>query len=171
GISSQEVSNLLDNCQYGNYKLLYLSPERLQSDWVLERLKNLPIDLIAVDEAHCISQWGNDFRPAYLKIAHLKTHFPATPILALTASATPRVKQDIISILKLNAVAVFEKSFDRDNIAYMVFDVEDKLYKIVQILTKNPEPSIVYVRNRKSCIEISRQLQQSGIPSTYTTEA
>lgn len=167
GISAQEVSNLLDNCQFGNYKLLYLSPERLQSDWVLERLKNLPIDLIAVDEAHCISQWGNDFRPAYLKIANLKTHFPATPILALTASATLRVKQDIISILKLDSVAIFEKSFDRNNIAYMVFEVEDKLHKMVQILTKNPDPSIVYVRNRKSCIEISRQLQQSGIPSTY----
>lgn len=76
GISSDEVSDLLDNCQYGNYKLLYLSPERLQSDWILDRLKNLPINLIAVDEAHCISQWGNDFRPAYLKITNLKEHFP-----------------------------------------------------------------------------------------------
>lgn len=167
GISSDEVSNLLDNCQYGNYKLLYLSPERLQSDWILERLKNLPIDLIAVDEAHCISQWGNDFRPAYLKITNLKTHFPKTPILALTASATPQVKQDIISILKLENVSIFEKSFDRANIAYMVFEVEDKLHRMVQILNKNPEPSIIYVRNRKSCIEISRQLQQSGITATY----
>lgn len=167
GISSDEVSNLLDNCQYGNYKLLYLSPERLQSDWILERLKNLPIDLIAVDEAHCISQWGNDFRPAYLKITNLKTHFPKTPILALTASATPQVKRDIISILKLENVSVFEKSFDRANIAYMVFEVEDKLHRMVQILNKNPEPSIIYVRNRKSCIEISRQLQQSGIAATY----
>jgi ATP-dependent DNA helicase RecQ len=167
GISSDEVSDLLDNCLYGNYKLLYLSPERLQSDWILERLKNLSIHLIAVDEAHCISQWGNDFRPAYLKIASLKTHFPKIPILALTASATPRVKLDIISILKLEKVTVFEKSFDRDNIAYMVFEVEDKLYRIVQILIKNPEPSIVYVRNRKSCIEISRQLIQSGLSATY----
>lgn len=167
GISSDEVSDLLDNCMYGNYKLLYLSPERLQSEWILERLKNLPIHLIAVDEAHCISQWGNDFRPAYLKITNLKTHFPKTPILALTASATPKVKQDIISILKLENVAVFEKSFDRENIAYMVFEVEDKLYRMVQILTKNPEPSIVYVRNRKSCIEISRQLIQSGLSATY----
>lgn len=167
GISSDEVSNLLDNCQYGNYKLLYLSPERLQSDWILERLKNLPIDLIAIDEAHCISQWGSDFRPAYLKITNLKTHFPKTPILALTASATPQVKQDIISILKLENVSIFEKSFDRDNIAYMVFEVEDKLHRMVQILNKNREPSIIYVRNRKSCIEISRQLNQSGISATY----
>ena len=167
GISSDEVSNLLDNCQYGNYKLLYLSPERLQADWILERLKNLPINLIAIDEAHCISQWGNDFRPAYLKIANLKTHFPKTPILALTASATPRVKKDILEILKLENVAVFEKSFDRENIAYMVFEVEDKLFRMVQILKKNPEPSIIYVRNRKSCIEISKQLIQSGISATY----
>lgn len=167
GISSDEVSNLLDNCQYGNYKLLYLSPERLQSDWILDRLKNLPIHLIAVDEAHCISQWGNDFRPAYLKITNLKEHFPKTPILALTASATPRVKLDILRILKIEEAVIFEKSFDRDNIAYMVFDVEDKLYRMVQILQKNPEPSIVYVRNRKSCVEISRQLQQSGISATY----
>src|SRR5690606_26211862 len=114
--------------------------------------------LIAVDEAHCISQWGNDFRPAYLKITNLKTHFPKIPILALTASATPQVKKDIISILKLENVSVFEKSFDRDNIAYMVFEVEDKLHRMVQILNKNSEPSIIYVRNRKSCIEISRQL-------------
>ena len=167
GISSDEVSDLLDNCQYGNYKLLYLSPERLQSDWILERLKNLQINLIAVDEAHCISQWGNDFRPAYLKITNLKIHFPKTPILALTASATPRVKKDIIEILKLENVTIFQKSFDRDNIAYMVFEVEDKLFRMVQILQKNPEPSIIYVRNRKSCIEISRQLQQSGITATY----
>ena len=167
GISSDEVSNLLDNCQYGNYKLLYLSPERLQSDWILERLKNLNIHLIAVDEAHCISQWGNDFRPAYLKIANLKTNFPKTPILALTASATPRVKKDILQILKIENATVFEKSFDRDNIAYMVFEVEDKLFRMGQILKKNPEPSIVYVRNRKSCLDISRQLQQSGISATY----
>ncbi|WP_396177084.1 ATP-dependent DNA helicase RecQ [Flavobacterium sp.] len=167
GISSDEASDLLDNCQYGNYKLLYLSPERLQSDWILERLKNLPIHLIAVDEAHCISQWGNDFRPAYLKITNLKTHFPETPILALTASATPRVKQDILKILKIEDAAIFEKSFDRENIAYMVFEVEDKMYRLVQIVTKNPESSIVYVRNRKSCIEISRQLTQSGIRATY----
>jgi ATP-dependent DNA helicase RecQ len=167
GISSDEVSNLLDNCQYGNYKLLYLSPERLQSDWILERLKNLNIHLIAVDEAHCISQWGNDFRPAYLKIANLKTNFPKTPILALTASATPRVKKDILQILKIENATVFEKSFDRDNIAYMVFEVEDKLFRMGQILKKNTEPSIVYVRNRKSCLDISRQLQQSGISATY----
>lgn len=167
GISQGEVSDLLDNCQYGNYKLLYLSPERLQSDWILDRIKSLPINLIAVDEAHCISQWGNDFRPAYLKISNLKTNFPKTPILALTASATPRVKKDILQILKIENAAIFEKSFDRSNIAYMVFETEDKMFRINQILKKNPEPSIIYVRNRKSCVEISRSLQQSGISATY----
>ncbi|MDD3004055.1 ATP-dependent DNA helicase RecQ [Flavobacterium sp.] len=167
GISTDEISDLLDNCQYGNYKLLYLSPERLQSDWILDRLKNLTISLIAIDEAHCISQWGNDFRPAYLKIANLKSHFPKTPLLALTASATPRVKQDILEVLKIQNASIFEKSFNRDNIAYMVFDVEDKLFRMVQILKKNPEPSIIYVRNRKACLEIARQLEQSGISSTY----
>lgn len=167
GISSDEISDLLDNCQFGNYKLLYLSPERLQSEWILQRLTNLPIELIAVDEAHCISQWGNDFRPAYLKIANLKENFPNVPILALTASATPKVKEDILTLLKIEHATRFEKSFDRYNIAYMVFEVEDKLYRMTQILKKNPEPGIVYVRNRKSCIEISRKLTQSGINATY----
>lgn len=167
GISQHEVSDLLDNCLYGNYKLLYLSPERLQADWILERIKNLPIHLIAVDEAHCISQWGNDFRPAYLKISNLKTHFPKTPILALTASATPRVKKDILQILQIENAAVFEKSFDRANIAYMVFETEDKMFRINQILKKNPEPSIIYVRNRRSCVEIARLLTQSGILATF----
>lgn len=167
GISQDEVSDLLDNCQYGNYKLLYLSPERLQADWILDRIKSLPIHLIAVDEAHCISQWGNDFRPAYLKISNLKTHFPKTPILALTASATPRVKKDILQILQIENAAIFEKSFDRSNIAYMVFETEDKMFRINQILKKNPEPSIIYVRNRRACVEISRLLVQSGLSATF----
>ena len=96
GIQSDEIITLLDNCEFGNYKFLYLSPERLQSDWILERIKNLPIHLIAIDEAHCVSQWGHDFRPAYLKIKNLKTHFPKVPFLALTASATKRVLDDVI---------------------------------------------------------------------------
>ena len=92
GIYHDAIIDLLDNCQFGNYKFLYLSPERLQSDWILERVKNLPINLIAIDEAHCVSQWGHDFRPAYLKIVQLKEYFPKVPFLALTASATERVK-------------------------------------------------------------------------------
>ena len=167
GIQSDEMITLLDNCEFGNYKFLYVSPERLQSDWILERIKNLPINLIAIDEAHCVSQWGHDFRPAYLKIANLKTHFPKIPFLALTASATNRVLEDVILQLGLENPAIFQKSFARKNIAYMVFEVEDKLYRIEQILKKNPQPSIIYVRNRKSCSETASQLQSMGFKATF----
>jgi len=167
GIPQEEMIDLLDNCQFGNYKFLYLSPERLQSDWILDRIKSLPINLIAIDEAHCVSQWGHDFRPAYLKIAALKSHFPKVPFLALTASATPRVQEDVILQLGLQKPAIFQKSFARENIAYMVFEVEDKLYRIEQILKKNPDTSIVYVRNRKSCLDVSKQLQTIGFKATY----
>ncbi|MGV9004710.1 RecQ family ATP-dependent DNA helicase [Flavobacterium sp.] len=167
GIHENEIIELLDNCQYGNYKFLYLSPERLQSDWILERVKNFNINLIAVDEAHCISQWGNDFRPAYLKINQLKEYFPKVAFLALTATATPRVQSDIIEKLSLKDCQVFTKSFVRENLAYMVFQVEDKLFLTQQILKKNPQSSIIYVTNRKSCIEISSQLEKLGFSTTY----
>ncbi len=167
GIRSEEIITLLDNCEFGNYKFLYLSPERLQSDWILERIKNLPINLIAIDEAHCVSQWGHDFRPSYLKIANLKTHFPKIPFLALTALATKTILEDVITQLGLEKPVVFQKSFARKNIAYMVFEVEDKLYRIDQILKKNPQSSIIYVRNRKSCLDISTQLQALGHKATY----
>ncbi len=167
GISSNEMIDLLDNFEFGNYKFLYLSPERLQIDWILDRIKNLPINLIAIDEAHCVSQWGHDFRPAYLKINILKTHFPKVPFLALTASATQRVKVDIINQLGLFETKIFEKSFARENIAYMVFEIEDKLFRMEQILKKNPESSIIYVRNRKSCTDVSSQLESLGIKSTF----
>lgn len=167
GIKEDEISNLLDNCEFGNYKFLYLSPERLQSDWILDRIKKLPVNLIAIDEAHCVSQWGHDFRPAYLKISQLKTSFSKIPFLALTASATNAVLEDIILQLNMNQPRVFRKSFERKNIAYMIFEVEDKLYRIKQILDKNPEPSIIYVRNRKSCSELALQLENLGIKSTF----
>ncbi|WP_406844402.1 ATP-dependent DNA helicase RecQ [Flavobacterium soyae] len=167
GIHTEEIIDLLDNCQFGNYKFLYLSPERLQSDWILERIKNLPINLIAIDEAHCVSQWGHDFRPAYLKISELKKYFPKIPFLALTATATPRVVEDIKTELGLKDPKLFQQSFERKNIAYMVFEVEDKLYRVEQILKKNPQPSIIYVRNRKSCLNMSTQLQSLGFRATY----
>lgn len=167
GISTDGMIELLDNAQFGNYKFLYLSPERLQSDWILDRIKNLPINLIAIDEAHCVSQWGHDFRPAYLKIANLKTHFPKVPFIALTASATARVQEDIVTQLQLTNPVVFKKSFARENIAYMVFEAEDKLFRTGQILQKNPEPSIIYVRNRKSCLDVSAQLNTLGFKSTF----
>lgn len=167
GVSQDEVIDILDNCQFGNYKFLYLSPERLQHDWIVERLKQLPINLIAIDEAHCVSQWGHDFRPAYLKISELKTAFPKTPFLALTATATKRVQEDICKNLALENPQFFTKSFTRENLAYHVIKTEDKLFKIQQILTKNPQPSIIYVRNRKSCIETSQQLNQLGFSTTF----
>ncbi|MGL5112156.1 MAG: RecQ family ATP-dependent DNA helicase [Flavobacterium sp.] len=167
GIGTDEMIDLLDNCQYGNYKFLYLSPERLQSEWILDRIKSLPINLIAIDEAHCVSQWGHDFRPAYLKIKQLKTHFPTIPFLALTATATPKVKDDILKDLDLQQAVVFQKSFARENLAYMTFETEDKLYRIQQILKKNPSPSIIYVRNRKSCLDIASQLNALGFKATH----
>jgi ATP-dependent DNA helicase RecQ len=167
GIPQDEVINILDNCQFGNYKFLYLSPERLQHDWIVERLKQLSINLIAIDEAHCVSQWGHDFRPAYLKISTLKEHFPTTPFLALTATANKRVQEDICTNLALVNPNVFTKSFTRENLAYHVIKTEDKLFKVQQILTKNPQSSIIYVRNRKSCIETSQQLNQLGFTCTY----
>ena len=166
-LSVNEISDLLDNCRFGNYKFLYLSPERLQADWIIERIKELPINLVAVDEAHCVSQWGHDFRPAYLKISALKKHLPQVPFLALTASATLRVQQDIVTQLDLNKPVLFKKSFYRENIAYMVFDTEDKLHRLQQMLTKNAGPSIIYVRNRKSCHDVSQQLNSLGFRATY----
>ncbi|MCO6148444.1 ATP-dependent DNA helicase RecQ [Flavobacterium sp. NRK1] len=167
GISTDELSDLLDNCMFGNYKFLYLSPERLQADWVIERIKELPINLVAVDEAHCVSQWGHDFRPAYLKISALKKHLSHVPFLALTASATQRVQEDITTQLGLDTPTLFKKSFARENLAYMVFETEDKLHRIQQILTKNTEPSIIYVRNRKACHDMAAQLQALGFKATF----
>lgn len=167
GIKSDDLIQLLDNCQFGNYKFLYLSPERLEQDWVLERIKALPISLIAIDEAHCVSQWGNDFRPSYLKIKNLKTFFPEIPFIALTASATPKVQEDIIGLLGLNEPKVFKQSFARENLGYHILKAEDKLYKIQQILKKNPQPSIIYVRNRKSCHDYTSKLKEYGFHVTF----
>ncbi len=167
GISLDQTLVLLDNCAFGNYKFLYLSPERLQNDYVLDRIKTLPINLIVIDEAHCVSQWGHDFRPAYLKINLLKNYFIKTPFLALTASATQRVREDIVKQLQLKNPQIFEKSFARENIAYMVFEAEDKIFRMLQILKKHKESSIIYVRNRKSCTLIAAHLETSGINATY----
>ncbi|WP_338378347.1 ATP-dependent DNA helicase RecQ [uncultured Flavobacterium sp.] len=167
GISQNDIIDILDNCQFGNYKFLYLSPERLQHDWIVERLKQLKISLIAIDEAHCVSQWGHDFRPAYLKISKLKEVFPKTPFLALTASATAKVQADIIENLALEIPKIFTKSFERKNLAYHVIKTEDKLTKIKQIVSKNTESSIIYVSNRKACLEISSQMNHLGFSATF----
>ncbi len=167
GLKSEAVDRLLDNCIHGGYKFLYLSPERLQQELVQQRIKQMEVNLIAVDEAHCISQWGNDFRPAYRNCSVLREFFPHIPVIALTASATKSVRADIIENLQLHEAAVIKKSFARENIAYMVFEEADKLYKTAHILKKNPGTSIVYVRNRKATKAISEYLNKAGIASTF----
>lgn len=165
--SYNDIDIMLDNCIHGKYKFLYLSPERLQQDLVQERIQQMHVNLIAVDEAHCISQWGNDFRPAYKNITLLRTLQPTANVIALTASARPNVVDDIINELDFISPKVFKQSFKRDNLAYMVFEEDDKYYKIEQILKKNPESSIIYVRNRKSTIQISNHLNKKGITSAF----
>lgn len=166
-LSYEDIDRELNNCLYGNYKFLYLSPERLQSTMILERIRQLQINLIAVDEAHCISQWGNDFRPAYAHIQQVRTVLPDVPVIALTGSAKPVVVKDIIENLNLKKPSVFKSSFKRDNLAYMVFDIENKYEKLQQILTKNPQSSIVYVRNRKKTKQICDYLNENGFSASF----
>jgi len=166
-LSYQDLDRELTNCLYGNYKFMYLSPERLQSELVVERLSKLNINFIAVDEAHCISQWGNDFRPAYNNIQKVRELLPNTPIVALTGSAKPKVIDDIIENLHLKNTAVFKSSFKRENLAYMVFDTEDKYSKLLRILQKNQQSSIIYVRNRKKTKQLSEYLIERHITATY----
>ncbi len=167
GIPYQEIDTLLDNCIYGNYKFLYLSPERLQQELVRDRIKQMNVNLIAVDEAHCISQWGNDFRPAYKNINDLRELIPSVNVIALTASATPEVVNDTIKELDFIDGKIFKQSFARPNIAYMTFDEEDKYFRIEKILKKNPQSSIIYVRNRKLTVDISNYLEEKGFTSTF----
>lgn len=161
--SIDEISALLDNCAYGNYKILYLSPERLQQEWILERIVQLPINYIAVDEAHCVSQWGHDFRPSFLHIHKIRNFLSNKPIIALTASATQRVKKDIIEQLKLEDVAIFEKSFNRNEISYINYHTEAIDKTLFQLFSKHNTPSIVYVRNRRRTVELSQNLKAYGL--------
>ena len=167
GIKFSELDTLLDNCIYGNYKFLYLSPERLQQEIVQDRIRQMNVNLIAVDEAHCISQWGNDFRPSYKNITLLRQLQPGVNVIALTASATPKVVDDIVTELDFINPKIFKQSFARPNLAYMVFDEEDKHYRLEKILNKNPQSSIIYVRSRKLSIEISNYLERKGFSSSY----
>ncbi len=167
GLSFNELNALLDNARYGNYKFLYLSPERLQQEIVQNYIREMNVNLIAVDEAHCISQWGNDFRPAYKNIVVLRELQPLAPIIALTATATPEVLEDTISELNLELPAIFKNSFVRKNLSYQVSREDDKLYRAEQLLKTNTDSAIVYVRSRKNSIEISEQLNSLGISSTF----
>ena len=162
GISYSELDTLLDNCIYGNYKFLYLSPERLQQDLVKERIKLMPVSLIAIDEAHCISQWGHDFRPAYLNVSSLRELHPEIPIIALTATATNNVVKDIAEQLKLESPVIFKNSLERKNIRFNVLITEDKEYRLRQLLNDKTESAIVYVRSRNATLDISNNLTKDG---------
>ncbi|MEP1490006.1 MAG: ATP-dependent DNA helicase RecQ [Algibacter sp.] len=167
GISYQELDTLLDNCIYGNYKFLYISPERLQQEIVQARIEQMDVNLIAVDEAHCISQWGNDFRPAYKNIAILRRLHPTVNCLALTASARPEAIEDIIKELDFIKPQIFKQSFYRPNLAYLVLHEDDKYYRVESILKKYTASSIIYVRNRKLTLELSAFLNSKKITATY----
>lgn len=167
GSTQDEIITLFDNIRFGNTKFLYISPERLQSRFIQEKIKQLNVNLIAIDEAHCISEWGHDFRPSYQNITILKELQPTSPIIALTATATQKVISDIISSLELENPTVFKKSFFRENLAYQIFKTEDKLGKLNQIFTKTKAPAIVYVNTRSKTKEISSYLNAQGFKSSF----
>lgn len=167
GLSQREIEIGLDNCTYGDYKFLYISPERIQTEMFKERVRNMKVCLIAVDEAHCISQWGYDFRPSYLDIADLRGLLPNVPILALTATATQDVVEDIQSKLRFSKPHVLSKSFERKNLTYIVKQKEDKLGYILNICKKIKGSGIIYVKTRKQTKEIALALQQMGIVTDY----
>ncbi|HLW20823.1 MAG TPA: ATP-dependent DNA helicase RecQ [Cyclobacteriaceae bacterium] len=167
GMSKREIDTVLDNCIYGNYKFLYVSPERLKTELFIERFKKMNVSMIAVDEAHCISQWGYDFRKPYLDIAEIRVHHPQVPVIALTASATLTVKKDIIEKLLLKAPQIFVKSFSRPNLSYSVRFAENKTEIATHILKSVPGSSILYVRSRKGTKEVANILNTSGISAHF----
>lgn len=167
GMHHREIDITLDNCVYGQQKFLYLSPERLQTDLFKERVKKMKVSLVAIDEAHCISQWGYDFRPPYLQIADLREVHPNIPFIALTASATENVKADIIEKLKFRNGITFQKSFARDNLSLVIRKSELKEKKLLEILRKVPGAAIVYVRSRKATVVLATFLKKNSISSTF----
>lgn len=167
GMSRKEVINTFIVATESNCKFLYVSPERLETSLFREYLPGLGVNLVAVDEAHCISQWGYDFRPPYLRIAELRKELPGIPFLALTASATPAVQSDICNKLEFEVPIIFRQSFERANLSYSVFRSESKINKIIEILKKVPGPGIVYCKSRKRTKEISDLLQLQQISSDY----
>lgn len=168
GMRRRQIDLLLDNAVYGQVKFLYVSPERIQTELFIERFKRMKIGLIAVDEAHCISQWGYDFRPPYLQIASLREMCPDVPIIALTASATAQVQRDIIEKLAFrNEGLVFRQSFARPNLSFVVRKTENKDEKLLEILTKVKGPAILYVRSRKATEELARWLKKKNIPASF----
>ena len=167
GMHANEIGIILDNCRFGNIKLLYVSPERLTTGKMLEALRHMNVNLLAVDEAHCVSQWGYDFRPPYLQIASIRQLIPGTPVMALTATATPKVVTDIQRKLEFRKENVFQKSFERKNLTYLVLKEEDKLKRLVKIVSKVKGSGIVYVRNRRHTKEIAEYLQKNKISADF----
>ncbi len=167
GISYNEVNNLLDNCLYGNYKFLYLSPERLKQEIVATRIQQMNVNLLVVDEAHCISQWGHDFRPAYLECSKLRELAPNVPMVALTATATKHVVKDIETSLNYNNFLFIKDSFYRKNLAYKVLWDENKKKRLLELFNGEEKSGIVYVRNRKYTIEIAKYLNYNNLNATF----
>ena len=167
GRSHREIDRILDNCIYGDVKFLYISPERIDSEMFRMRCARMDVALIAVDEAHCISQWGYDFRPSYLQIARLRDLCPNTPILALTASATPKVAEDIMYQLRFDKPNIKRMSFARSNLSYVVRHTEDKREHLLRIVNNVSGSGIVYVRTREKSETITQFLQQNGITADF----
>ena len=168
GMTREEIVIALENCIFGDYKFLYISPERLDTDIFRTKLRSMKVSLITVDESHCISQWGYDFRPAYLKIAEVRKLLPGVPVLALTATATPEVVQDIQDRLEFRPDSrVFRMSFERRNLAYIVRPTESKAEELLHILRSLPGSAIVYTRNRRRTREVAEWLNQQDITATF----
>ena len=167
GMSRQDIIITLENCIFGNYKFLYISPERLDTEIFRTKLRKMHISMITEDESHCISQWGYDFRPAYLKIAEIRELLPDVPVLALTATATPEVVKDIQARLHFRHKNVFRMSFERNNLAYIVRKTENKTAELLHILRSMPGSAIVYVRNRRRTKEITELLNNEHITADF----
>ena len=167
GMTRQEILTALENCIFGNYKYLYISPERLDTEIFRTKLRSMKVSMITVDESHCISQWGYDFRPAYLKIAEIRELLPEVPVLALTATATPEVVTDIQARLKFREGNVFRMSFERKNLAYIVRKTDNKTKELLYILQRISGSAIIYVRNRRRTKEITELLMNEGITADF----
>lgn len=167
GMNKSEIDISLDNAAYGDYKFLYVSPERLETELFIERFKKMKVNLIAVDEAHCISQWGYDFRPPYLNIAKIRDYKPNIPVLALTATATSEVVDDIQAKLHFKNINIFRKSFERKNLIYYVIKEENKYARLLKLINNINGSGIVYVRNRRKTKEIATYLEKNKISADY----
>ena len=167
GTTQDEIITLFDNIKFGRIKFLYISPERLQSFFIQQKIKELNINLIAIDEAHCISEWGHDFRPSYRNIKILRELKSDVPFIALTATANEKVLNDIATNLALKEHVLFKKSFFRENLAYQIFTIEDKLQRLLQIFTKTKTPAIVYVNSRKKTEQIAAFLNANNFKSSF----